>query len=249
MVWLSTVLSPILSHKLRNEILPSPALCGQRDSLFRDGVLRWDFALYLWRPILTQAVRGIEESVVKSLFRVLLKLGVILPLGRTAFSADDKVSYTPHRDTNSNDTLVIMRLPEACREDQKNKIDEAVARTLESCRKVKLNWRFDPAGAPYGLIERLIASCRVIGTVEQGLCWRYGALFKSHAMTKRRGRRVQLYTFVIRYEGHYHPDHDDPERTLTLTMIGPISNVRVWNALQYVASAMVVLSMEWPGVR
>lgn len=46
------------------------------------------------------------------------------------------------------------------------------------------------AGPPSGLVERLIASCRVIGKVEQGLCWRYGAVFKSHAMASENGEKV-----------------------------------------------------------
>lgn len=56
-----------------------------------------------------------------------------------------------------------------------------------SLEQVALKWRFDWAGPPHGLVERLITSCRVLGEVEKGLCWRYGAVFRSHAMTSGDG--------------------------------------------------------------
>lgn len=49
------------------------------------------------------------------------------------------------------------------------------------------------AGPPIGLVERLIASCYVVGKVEQGLCWRHGAAFTSHAMAAaREGDRFRV---------------------------------------------------------
>lgn len=62
--------------------------------------------------------------------------------------------------------------------------------------QVVLKWRFDWAGPPHGLVERLIASCRVIGEVEHGLCWRYGAAFKSHIIVEGVGETFRLRCFV-----------------------------------------------------
>ena len=239
MVWLSKVLSPILSHKLHAEDFPTTALKRQRDILIRRGVLRWDFAQHVWRDVLTTAEQRSKERVIESLFRVLLKLGVILPLGRPAFLSDRSGLHTSHGDGESKDMLVIMRLPEERSDEQRRAIDSSIVNVRQDCREVKLNWEFDAAKAPYGLVERLISSCHVIGEVEQDLCWRYGALFTSPEMTSGDDGQVRLYKFLIRYH----------ERMLSLSMIGPLSDDRVLAALRYVASAMVVLSMEWPGVQ
>ena len=238
-VWLSKVLSPILSHKLDAEDFPTIALKIQRDSLVRRGVLLWGFAQHIWRDTLTPAEQGSNGMVIESLFRVLLKLGVILPLGRPVFLSNRRGSHASHGDGESKDMLVIMRLPEECSDEQRRAIDTSVENIRQDCRKVKLKWELDAAKAPYGLVERLISSCHVIGEVEQDPCWRYGALFTSPEMTWGDNKQVRLYKFLIRYD----------ERMLSLRMIGPLSDDRVLAALRYVASAMVVLSMEWPGVQ
>ena len=135
--------------------------------------------------------------------------------------------------------LAIMRMSEECSDQQQSAINSAMEEELYGCQEVKLKWEFDAAKAPYGLVERLISSCHVLGTVELSTCWRYGALFKSHQMVRRHGTEVRLYKFPIRYH----------EGMLSLRMRGPLSDKRVLAALRYVASAMVILSMEWPGVQ
>ena len=239
MVWLSKVLSPILSHKLHNEDFPTIALRKQRDSLVHRGVLQWEFALHLWTDVLAPAEQGLKGRVMESLFRVLLNLGVILPLGQPAFLSDQSDSHTSRSERETKDMLVIMRLPEECSDEQQSAIDAVMAKALHDCREVQLKWEFDAARAPYGFVERLISSCLVLGTVELHACWRYGALFTSRQIMWRHGKQARLYKFLICY-------HD---RMLSLRMIGPLSNDRVLSALRYVASAMVILSMEWPGVR
>ena len=238
-VWLSKVLSPILSHKLLAEDFPTTDLKNQRDSLVHRGVLRWGFAQHLWRDVLTSAGQRSTGRVIGSLFRVLLKLGVILPLGRPAFLSDRRGSHTSHDDGESKDMLVIMRLSEKRSDEQQEAIDSSFVNVHRDCQEVKLKWEFDAAQAPYGLVERLISSCHVIGELEQDVCWRYGALFTSHQMTWGDNRQVRLYKFLISYDNC----------TLSLRMIGPLSDDRVLDALRYVASAMVVLSMEWPGAK
>ena len=239
-VWLSNILSPILDHKLSQKQFGTAALNGQRDSLINRGVLRWGFALKLWKQAPNSAGWEKREYVVNAVFRVLIKLGVIIPLGRRVFSADGRVDY------KSKEMLVIMRLPEECTDPKKNDFDNGVNEALEHGREVKLKWAFDSAGAPYGLVERLIASCHVIGEVEQGACWRYGALFKSHERTERDGKKIRLYKFAIVYGDD--PDHRDLGRILKLRMIGDLKTDLVWKAIQYVASAMVNLFKEWPGI-
>ena len=177
--------------------------------------------------------------LIESIFRVLLKLGVILLLGRPASLFDRSGSHASHGDGESKDMLVIMRLAEECSDEQRRAIDSSVANVRRDCREVKLKWEFDAAQSPYGLVERLISSCNVIGEVEQDLCWRYGALFTSPEMIWGDDRQVRLYKFLISYDN----------RMLSLRIIGLFSDDRVLAALRYVASAMVVLSMEWPGVQ
>ena len=245
-VWLSSILSPILDHKLAKRPFSTAVLNSHRDSLISRGVLRWDFALKLWEPALTSAEREIREDMVDAVFRVLIKLGVIIPLGRPVFSADGRVSYSSHGGYDSKDMLVIMRLLEECTGPKKVDFDNGLKESLKHGREVKLKWEFDSAGAPYGLVERLIASCHIIGEVEQGACWRYGALFKSHVRTERDGKKIRLFKFAVVYNDD--PDHRDLEGILTLRMIGDLEDDLVWKALRYVASAVVNLSKEWPGM-
>lgn len=93
--------------------------------------------------------------------------------------------------------------------------------------QVILKWRFDWAGPPSGLVERLIASCRVIGKVEHGLCWRYGAVFKSHAMASgNKGKTCCFICTVVRVARN-------TRRTCTLShvrnMFGPVAKTNVLN--------------------
>ena len=246
LAWLSSILSPILDHKLAKIHYSSAETNDQRYSLIQRGVLTWDFALKLWEPALTSVGREIREDMVEYVLRVLIKLGVIIPLGRPVFSEDGRVSYSSRVEYDSKDMLVLMRLPEECTGSRKNDLDKGLKEALKHGREVKLKWEFDSAGAPYGLVERLIASCHEIGEVEQGACWRYGALFKSHERTERDGKKIRLYRFAIIYNDD--PDHHDLERILMLRMIGDLEDKIVWAALRYVASAMVNLSKEWPGI-
>ncbi|CAM9199811.1 unnamed protein product [Ectocarpus sp. 8 AP-2014] len=137
--------------------------------------------------------------------------------------------------------LVIMRLSETCNEHQRTLFD-ALARKMSRDRVVTLKWEFDKAGPPYGLIERVIASCHVLGEVETGACWRYGAVFKSHDMRSVEGN-VRLYTIALNMTSY-----NESERVFTAKVFGPLDNKRVWVAIRYVASAMINLSKEWPGV-
>eukprot|EP00903_Cladosiphon_okamuranus_P018362 g16892.t2 len=135
--------------------------------------------------------------------RVWQRVGELLDVWHEA-SGLHRATPGPRRGSSSashHDMPVIMRLAET-----RNKYHEVLfnglAPKMPRDREVTLNWEFDKAGPPYGLVERLIVSCHVLG-----------------------------------------------ERVLTAKISGPLDDMRVWLAIRYVASAMVNLSREWPGVR
>ena len=146
------------------------------------------------------------------------------------------------------DMLVIMRMRETCSKETEMRLEERTREELTGVRDVTLKWVFDAAGCPYGLMERLIASCHKVGLVEQRLCWRHGALFGSHEFTRRVGKLMRLYTMVIRFDKTLEPSDGDVAHVLTVRMIGPLENPKVWIALRFVASAVITISKEWPGV-
>ncbi|CBN78377.1 LRR-GTPase of the ROCO family, putative pseudogene (Partial), partial [Ectocarpus siliculosus] len=236
-VWLSTALKPILSHKLLHKVFPQD-LAGMRDELVHNGILRLKFAEHLWSDVMK---KPIPEEVLDALCRVIVNLGVALPLEPASLLPDSTTAYATGRPNISRqDMLVIMRLPETC--GTEHELQELISYQMRrhSDREVTLMWRFDGAGPPYGLVERVIASCHAVGVVEMGLCWRYGAVFQSRAMATSDGSD-SLYTFVIRYDYAV----GDERRIL---MFGPLQDDRVWKALRWVASSVVNISKDWPGV-
>lgn len=237
-MWLSKCLKPILSHKLRDHPFDNKWL-SMRDALVRDGILRRDFALHLWSEHMTEEAMQSAEAK-RALFSVLIKLGVALPLGYATLSADDR-HVTAVAEGDPQDMLVVMRLPELCNDDTQRRCNGPAAAMPQFDREVTLKWKFDSAGPPYGLVERLIASCHVLGKVEAGACWRYGAKFNSHF--KRGEGNVRLYKVALDMTSYH-----DAERVLTARVFGPLGDKRVWVAIRHVASAMVNLSKEWRGV-
>ncbi|CAM9502576.1 unnamed protein product [Ectocarpus fasciculatus] len=241
-VWLSTALKPILDHKLAHEVFPQD-FARMRDELVHNGILRLKFAKHLWSRVMG---RSSSEEVLDALCRVLLTLGVALPLEPASLlPASGTACATGRPDISLQDMLVIMRLPETCGRKQQHELEELISdkTSAHSDREVMLMWRFDSAGPPYGLVERVIASCHAVGVVEMGLCWRYGAVFQSRAMATSDGSQ-RLFTFVIRYDAAV----GDERRVLTMRMFGPLQDDRVWAALRWVASSVVNISKDWPGV-
>lgn len=197
--------------------------------LVDDKILRRQFAMHLWNESI-DAVTLQSKEVAGALFRTLTKLGVALPLGHTA-------------DAGSQDMLVIMRLDEKCDGDARREFDrELESETRPGDREVTLKWKFDKAGPPNGLVERVIASCHVLGKVKSKTCWRYGAVFKSHCKRSGVNGKDPLYTVALSMTSY-----NDPQRELTARIVGPLDNARVWAATRYVASAVVTFSKDWPG--
>lgn len=55
----------------------------------------------------------------------------------------------------------------------------------------------------------------------------------------------RLYTFFVRYDD---VTTGGENRVLSLRMLGPLDDDRVWAALRWVASSMLSISREWRGV-
>ncbi|CAM9525926.1 unnamed protein product [Scytosiphon promiscuus] len=239
--WLENALKPILDHTLQDE--PVPRHLGKmRDELCHNGQLRLEFARYLWSRVMKIAI---SDGLFDALCRVVVNLGVAFPLEASSSPADGSGPATPGQsDGSRRDMLVIMRLSESCEPRQERDLEELISEVTHKHEKeVTFKWKFDSAGPPYGLVERVIASCHVVGMVKMGLSWRYGAAFNSHAMATG-GGADRLYTFVIRYD----VTSCGERRTLSLRMFGPLEDDRVWAALRWVASSVVNLSAEWRGV-
>lgn len=78
MKWLSTALKPILSHVLQRETFRCPSLSIMRDEFVDHGVLRLELAEELWSRAMGGALE--REGLLEALCRVVLDLGVALPL-------------------------------------------------------------------------------------------------------------------------------------------------------------------------
>lgn len=239
-VWVSNALKPVLDHKLAAETFTG-RLAVMRDELVQNGMLRLDFAKHLWSD---RKRRPLAEGGVDALYRVVVTLGIAIPLKTSSSRSDSARDHAGLGGSGPCDMLVIMRLPETCFPEQQDKIDRRMGGIKDSVGKVTLKWRFDSAGPPPGLVERVIASCHAIGIVEMGLCWKYGAVFKSRDMASG-GVGERLYKFFIRYDDA----RGTERRVLDVRMLGPLGDDRVWAALRWIASSVVNLSREWPGVR
>lgn len=245
---LSDLLKPILSHKL--ERMPCPPHLGElKDDLVKANILHWEFALHLLSSFLSHNRVQSTERVGRELYRILVNLGIALPLTQREDKTASLAPWITYQQTTTPPVmLVIMRLSETCSDEQEYSLEAIAEEAVTGVRHVTLKWEFDSAGCPYGLMERLIASCHVIGVVEEKLCWRYGALFNSRDFRSRYGGKVRLYRMVIRYDKTRDTRNRGVQHALTVRMIGPLENPRVWKALQFVASAFITISKEWPGV-
>lgn len=203
-----------------------------RRKLVEDNVLQREFALHLWSESIGH-VAVQSKKITGALFLTLIKLGVALPLGCGAHSDGSDVQ----------DMLMVMKLDEKCNDGKRRRFEELAARKQPGDGEVVLKWKFDKAGPPQGLVERLITSCHVLGKVAYEACWRYGAVFTSHFKRGRAESNVRLYTVALSMTSYA-----DPDRVLTARVVGPLEDEKVWAAVRYVASAMVTFSHEWPGV-
>lgn len=187
MGWLTRALKPILDHKVdaRNEDgvaifggrkLDTAALLSDRDALVHKGILRKDFAGYLWR------VGDQNEEAQMMLHNMLVTLGVAIPLPQ---GSPENITGRAKGDSKCCDLLIIMRLSDEPSPDALGVVGEV----LSPRSGLKATWVFHE-GAPYGLPERILALCHRLGLMSSQARWRYGALFEDE-----RGARL-----VLRYE-------------------------------------------------
>lgn len=238
---LSEVLNPILDHKLPGRGFRPGPLNEWRNTLVSTGVLSPAFARHLWgNTFLRHAPQSSTSQFESALFEVLIKLGVAFPLGGVPLPEAVHGSQSAPADSSGihtqRDMLVWRWLPETLGDHGEATLKALVEQLGDGAQEVTLKWEFDSAGAPRGLMERLIALCHVVGEAEMALCWRSGAVFQSPPVTD--GTHPP-YVVELRY--------GDTERVLSVTMFGTLRSGRVWAVLRFVASLMVNLSKDWPG--
>lgn len=307
---LSQVLNPIMDHKLRLRKFPATREIKWRNDLLNTGVLRWKFARFLWREIFfSHAAQSSEGQLEEALFDVLVKLGVGLPLGRattvppngsSALSASRQATTVPanggmrsalpasSEGNGMRDMLVWRWLPLSLTEELREHLEDLLEKKRQSgAREVTLKWEFDSAGAPHGLVGRVMALCHVVGEAETGLCWRSGAVFKSPRVTEWAVKSPRVAGGVVKSArgtggavgsprvaggvaksarvtgeavdsprvagGADRPyivaiHYDDTKRVFSVRMFGHLESERMWVALRFIASVMVNIAVEWPGV-
>lgn len=152
----------LVHHKLQSGAeLASTTLLSYRDDLVKRGILRREFASFLWEdPTRKQAVPQ------KSLQGILEELGVAIPLPQSPATQDGERDCT--------DLLVLMRLDKQPDEGDRDGIEKVMGGETGKLRAV---WKFGFGGAPYGFPEEVIALCHRLGKVSPNIYWRHGALF------------------------------------------------------------------------
>ena len=232
--WLSKSLKPLLRHELGDEMLQANWL-QMRDALALRGVLHPKFAEFLLNKSVGPGGLRSRE-VLDGLTRALVELGLALPVGR-ASSLPDVLHVLPKM-------LVVMRLPETCSGDQRRLLFDGLSTEMKpGDREVALKWRFEKGGPPDGLVERVITSCHVLGELEAGSCWRYGAVFRKWLQLGGSTGGVPLFRIALGMTGS-----DDSQREFVARVVGSLEDERVWEAIRYVASAVATFAKEWPGL-
>lgn len=184
----------LVHHRLSSGAeLSSMMLLICRDDLVKGGILRREFASFLWEdPARTQAVPQ------KSLQGILEELGVAIPLPQSPAAEDveraagggccppcgmqlrclSPCSFLPYfrtaDESDCTDLLVLMRLKKQPAQRDRDGIAQLMGGTT---RKLRAEWKFGFGGAPYGFPEEVIALCHRLGDSAPTIYWRHGALF------------------------------------------------------------------------
>ena len=249
---LALSLAPILNHKMgESEPLhpffstgykPEESWVSEaRNRLVSEGVLGASFAHSLWK-------RDNVKLPKKQIFDVLIKLGILLPLpsrrgvpgargilpmvGGNTFSSEDDKEF-----------LVLMRLP--LKPPSETVVRFGAFDQLRAEWGVSVKWEFD--GAPYGLVERLIASCHYIGNVVKDTCWREGACFVAH----RPSEDAAGGAFALSLRFTQSPALDQNRTKSGILIVEAFGNREgraVWGALRFVISSAWGIFEEFPGL-
>eukprot|EP00752_Nemacystus_decipiens_P017775 g15937.t1 len=268
-MWLAGVLKPILDHRgvstnrkgewvFANREITSLTLRAKAEELIRLGILRRDFARFLWK-IEKHDTQGVDDShvmePVKFFEEILEGVGVAIPLPEPSTSPavyEDIESNIPataetrvHGDGDAGsrrdgvDLLVIMRLPE-----------EADAETRENLLKarkdafsppfssggdhgsLKAVFEFDHGGAPHGLPERVMALSHKIGILSAATRWRLGGHFILGDNKVGSSSSILL-------------EYDKKSKTLSIEALG--HTPQDIEALRFVISALYHVARNFPG--
>ena len=243
---LALTLAPILNHKMgrenplhahfSSERQPEERWISEaRKRLVSEGVLEARFARSLWKKD--------DIEMPQQIFDVLVKLGILLPLVPQRYTWDVSLATMSASWEHVKEYLVLMRLPlkASC---------ETMAHfyAFEKLREewgVVVKWEFDHGRNPYGLVERLVASCHAIGNVVMGTCWREGACFVGHqASIDAAGGSFALTVQLTRCATLNRPKAG----TLVVQAFGSRDGRAVWGALRFVISSAWRLFEEFPGL-
>eukprot|EP00903_Cladosiphon_okamuranus_P006480 g6339.t1 len=239
-----------------NRELTSTQLLCWADELVDVGILRKGFARFLWNMHDRAIVNG-ETLHQKSLDpvefeKILEEVGVTMPLpghegerDRLPAATDakppgDDVGDGPPR--GGVDLLVIMRLPfeatAAMREKLKSAREAAFSSGNNSTgggnRGLKAVFKFDHAGAPYGLPERIMALSHKIGEFMSKARWRLGGLFRLH---EKDGKGSSSFMIL---------EYDTTRKTFVIETLG--QTALDFEAIGFVVSALFHAASFFPGV-
>lgn len=246
-------LAPILNHKEHETDAYGKAIFGGRQlehvwqlnsrrRLFDKGILHACFARCLWH-------KDDGVDLPELAFEILVKLGILLPLPRRHqrgapcdYATECATEWGDGSGNCGVDYLVVMRLPKKLPPEIKTRLVD-----LGKLRKewgVVVKWEFDRGSAPHGLVERLVASCHVIGDVIPETCWRGGACFVAHENSKTAaGGR-----FALSIDFSETTSNRRTAGTLTVRAFGNRTGCAVRGALRFVISRTWRLFEEFPGL-
>ncbi|CAN0212307.1 unnamed protein product [Ectocarpus sp. 6 AP-2014] len=247
-------LAPILNHKehetdaygfdmLGGRKVEHAWQLNARRRLFDKGILHSCFARCLWD-------KDDGMDVPELAFQIMVKLGILLPLPKhhLQWMSSDYTTECPAEWRNrygscGGDYLVLMRLPKILPPRAKTCLQELA--TMQNDWGVAARWEFDCGSAPYGLVERLVASCHVIGDVIPETCWRGGACFVANNGSKE---AASGSAFALSIEFFETPSGRRTAGTLTVRVFGNRKGCAVWGALRFVITRIWRLFEEFPGL-
>eukprot|EP00752_Nemacystus_decipiens_P006448 g5808.t1 len=258
-MWLAGVLKPILDHRgvmedkkgrqvFADRELGTASLEVWADELVHDGILRRGFARFLW-SLKEQATEGADdphEMEPAKFEEILEEIGVTIPLPETPSitSIDEGAESKSTGDGNSGscvdgvDLLVIMRLPLVADEKSRKELARQVA--LNGCDDIdgksslKAVFKFDHAGAPHGLPERVMALSHKIGVFSPEARWRLGGLFLLHDSGTGNGETSSM---ILEYE--------KKSKSFGIEALG--QSPTHMEAMQFVISALFQVARGFPG--
>lgn len=237
------------SQAFANRVLTSTELLCWANELVGCGILRKGFARFLWNMDGQGIVNG-EDPHEKFLELVevekfLEEIGVTIPLpGHEAAtevtSPGDNVIDGPPRD--GVDLLVIMRLPLEADAGTRGNLEsarEAAALTSRDSSGgvncgLKAVFKFDHAGAPHGLPERVMALSHKIGIFSSTARWRLGGLFLLHENGGKSGSSCMIL------------EYDTTRKTFVIEALG--QTALDFEAIGFVISALFHVASAFPGV-